>query len=125
MLNIVQHGNALRTQQSPFKHGLQRWEWKIFEYSAEIPDTNLTEHLWNELDLCLHSWPPHPTSLPDLTNVFKHISEKNPKNEWKAFLEEYRTRVKWDFKPAHMGVMVRCPQSLGHMIYSQIIKSFN
>ncbi|MCI4392256.1 hypothetical protein PGIGA_G00143960, partial [Pangasianodon gigas] len=39
------------------------------ECPAQSPDLNPTEHLWDELEHRLNPRPPHPTSVPDLTNA--------------------------------------------------------
>ncbi|MCJ8742712.1 hypothetical protein PDJAM_G00085370 [Pangasius djambal] len=44
------------------------------EVGVEELNLNPTEHLWDELEHRLHPRPPHPTSLPDLTNALQLLS---------------------------------------------------
>lgn len=43
---------------------------KELEWPAESPYLNHTEHLWDHSECRLHTRPPWPTSVPDLTNAY-------------------------------------------------------
>ena len=66
---LFQHDNApvhkVRSIQKWFVEiGVEELDW-----SAQSPDRNPIEHLWDELEWQLRARPNRPTSVPDLTNA--------------------------------------------------------
>lgn len=88
------------------------------EGPAQGLDPDPTEHRKSLLPR-----PPHPASMPDLTNALVDERAQIPtvtlQGLVKAFPEEwsYTVNPKQDVQQAHMGLMVRCPQAFGHTVY--------
>ena len=59
----VHKARSIKTRMSEF--GVEELDWP-----AHSPDLNLVEHLWKKLEWRLQARTSHPTSVPDLTNVF-------------------------------------------------------
>ncbi|KAF4070910.1 hypothetical protein AMELA_G00278840 [Ameiurus melas] len=64
------------------------------------------------------------TSVPDLTvveltNPYSHAPKFSgrPSQKSRGYDCKRGLTLEWDGQQAHMGVMVRCPQTIGHVVY--------
>jgi hypothetical protein len=66
---LFQHDNAPMHK----ARSIQKWFVEVgvaeLDWSAQSPDLNPIEHLWDELEHRLRARPNCPTSVPDLTNA--------------------------------------------------------
>lgn len=110
-----------------------RLKWKNPSGLHRAPILSLTEHLRDEQDCWLYTRLPRPTSVLDLTEAL-WVNGQIPTDTLQKLLEifsqnckdHYNNKVwlnlEWNDHQAHMGVMVICPQTFGHIKYIQYWK---
>ena len=81
---------------------VQKWFVEIgveeFDWHAQSPDLNPTEHLWNELECGLRDRPNRPTSVPGLTNALVAEWKQDPAAMFQHPVESLPRRVEADIE---------------------------
>ena len=72
---LFQHDNAPMHKGKPIQKCFVEISMEELDWTAQSPDLNPIEYLWEELEHRLRARPNRPTSVPDLTNA--------PVAEWK------------------------------------------
>lgn len=106
------------TKRAPGRHGLPR----LMQKNSSVPNRALTStpstHLWNELESRLHPEPSRPTSLPELTKALRAERAQIPTATLRSLSSEIIIAAKE--RQAHMGVMIRCAQTFGHIVENSV-----
>jgi hypothetical protein len=78
--------------------------------SAQNPDLNPTEHLWDELERRLHSRPQRPTSLTAMATDLQEEWTAIPPEMFIHLIENLRSRVRAVIKAKGGPARYYCPR---------------
>ena len=90
---LFQHDDAPCTKRGPKINGLLKIGVEELDWSAQRPDLNPIEHLWDELERRQRARPNHPTSVLDLTKVLVAEWKQVPAATFQHLVESLPRRV--------------------------------